>query len=68
MLTIWTPGDQDGKKRSLTRRRWEALGYVTAAGFIFASIIISWDSHWWWVPVVAEAWWFWAAISQDWEK
>lgn len=70
MLTIQMPEGHDKKKgRSLTRRRWEALGYVVAAGLIFASIYISFDSpHWWWVAVLVEAWWFWAAASQDWEK
>jgi hypothetical protein len=66
MLTVRMPDGDQKKKRSLKRQRWDALGYVTAAGLICASLIISWDSPFWWVPVVVEVWWFWAATSQDW--
>lgn len=68
MLTVQMPDGHDKKTRSLRRRRWEALGYVVAAGFILASIVISWDKQVWFVPVIVEVWWFWAATSQDWEK
>ena len=67
MLTIQMP-DGDKKTRSLKRRRWEALGYVVAAGLIMASLIIAWDKKVWFVPIIVELWWFWAAASQDWEK
>lgn len=68
MLTIWMPENRQKKTRSPKRIMWEAIGYVTAAGFIMASLIIAYDSPWWFVPVIVEVWWFWAAISQDWEK
>ena len=66
MLTIWMP-DNKKKKTSPTRILWDAIGYVVAAGLILASVIIAYDSAWWWVPVIVEAWWFWAAISKDWD-
>jgi len=66
MLTVRMP-DNGKKKTSPTRVLWEAIGYVVAAGLILTSVIIAYDSAWWWVPVVVEVWWFWAAMTKDWD-
>lgn len=60
MLTIQMP---DGHKDPHAKRRVRAIGYLISGLIIMVCLFISYNSRWWFIPVIVDWWWVWASLT-----